>query len=149
VSLWSAGHDPAQELVLAIPASPDDLSLFGTAIAMSSETLAVGSPGQGVAPRFGGAVYAVSLVNDCDADGLADALALASGAEDLNCDAVPDACQCTQDLDGDAEVSASDISLVLVEFGVTGGCLRADLDRDGEVGAADISVLLVHFGPCP
>ncbi|NBX26380.1 MAG: hypothetical protein EBQ99_10115, partial [Planctomycetes bacterium] len=127
VSLWSAGEDPARELVLAIPASPEDLSLFGAAIAMSSETLAVGSPGQGSDPLHGGAVYAVSLSNDCNADGVADALAIASGAEDLNCDAVPDACQCTQDLDGDAEVSASDISLVLVEFGATGGCLGADL----------------------
>ena len=55
---------------------------------------------------------------------------------------------CPGDIDGDGEVSASDISSLLVRFGMSMPGDPADLDQDGEVGASDISFLLTLFGPC-
>jgi formylglycine-generating enzyme required for sulfatase activity len=58
---------------------------------------------------------------------------------------------CPSDLDGDLEVSASDVSLLLLNFGPCndGVPCAADLDDDAEVTAADISLLLMDFGDCP
>ncbi len=55
---------------------------------------------------------------------------------------------CAEDLDGDQEVSAGDLGLMLLDFGPCPGC-AADLDGDGEVSGADISLLLLAFGACP
>ena len=50
------------------------------------------------------------------------------------------------DLDGDGQVSSSDLGLLLLDFGPCPGmpCL-SDLDGDGEVGAGDIAVLLMLY----
>jgi uncharacterized membrane protein len=55
---------------------------------------------------------------------------------------------CPSDLDGDGEVNAADISLLLLDFGLADGC-SPDLDDTGEVDAADIALLLLDFGSCP
>jgi hypothetical protein len=57
---------------------------------------------------------------------------------------VPDAC--FADLDGDHLVGATDLAILLGEWGGAGA---ADLDADGTVAAADLAVLLGAWGPCP
>ncbi|MFZ4723385.1 MAG: RCC1 domain-containing protein [Phycisphaerales bacterium] len=48
------------------------------------------------------------------------------------------------DLDGDGTVGASDISILLLDFGPCPGC-ASDLDRSGEVDGGDLSFLLLLF----
>lgn len=55
---------------------------------------------------------------------------------------------CAADLDGDREVAASDLALVLLDFGPCPLC-PSDLDGSGEVSAGDLALALLEFGPCP
>jgi hypothetical protein len=55
---------------------------------------------------------------------------------------------CAEDFDGDGEVGAGDISLLLLGFGPCEACPE-DLDGDGAVTGSDLSVMLLSFGPCP
>jgi len=55
---------------------------------------------------------------------------------------------CPEDLDGDREVTASDIAFALLDFGACAGC-PADLDGDGFVTNSDIALMLLSFGSCP
>jgi hypothetical protein len=55
---------------------------------------------------------------------------------------------CPPDLDGNGDVGASDLSLVLLAWGTSGLGNAADLNGDGEVGAADLSLLLEAWGIC-
>ena len=54
----------------------------------------------------------------------------------------------TPDLNGDGEVGAADLSLLLLAWGScgTGGSCDADLDGDVTVGAADLALLLEAWG---
>lgn len=54
---------------------------------------------------------------------------------------------CPGDFDGDGEVGASDLAILLGEWGATGGS-PADLDGNGTVGAPDLAILLGLWGPC-
>jgi hypothetical protein len=60
----------------------------------------------------------------------------------------PPAPSCPADIDGDGEVSASDLSTLLGSWGVCGAKCPADIDGDGEVSASDLSTLLGAWGPC-
>jgi hypothetical protein len=51
------------------------------------------------------------------------------------------------DLDGSGDVSAGDISILLLDFGPCSGC-ASDIDGDGFVTAGDISLVLLFEGPC-
>ena len=53
---------------------------------------------------------------------------------------------CAADLDGNGDVGAADLSLVLASWGNPKS--GADLHGDGDVGAADLSLLLAAWGPC-
>lgn len=55
---------------------------------------------------------------------------------------------CPSDLDGDREVSASDLALALLDFGPCSGC-PADVDGSGEVDGGDLGFMLLDFGSCP
>jgi murein tripeptide amidase MpaA len=55
-----------------------------------------------------------------------------------------DACGIEGDLDGDGSVGASDIGIVLLDFGPCAGC-TSDLDGSGTVDAGDIALLLLLF----
>ena len=48
------------------------------------------------------------------------------------------------DLDGDGEVSTSDIAILLLDFGPCAGC-ASDLDGSGTVDSGDLSFLLLLF----
>lgn len=55
---------------------------------------------------------------------------------------------CPADLDGDLEVGASDLTMLLGDWGAIGGS-TADLDGDGVVGPSDLAALLAAWGACP
>lgn len=57
--------------------------------------------------------------------------------------------RCTADLDGDGEVSGSDLGSLLFAWGSGGGYQAADLNGDGIVDGFDLANLLVAWGPCP
>ncbi|MEE8155288.1 MAG: VCBS repeat-containing protein [Phycisphaerales bacterium] len=52
------------------------------------------------------------------------------------------------DLDGDGTVGASDLLLLLVQWGTDPGG-PPDFDGDGTVGASDLLALLINWGPAP
>lgn len=54
---------------------------------------------------------------------------------------------CPADFDNDGTVGASDLSLVLANWG--SAAVEYDLDDDGNVGASDLSLLLAGWGSCP
>jgi hypothetical protein len=57
---------------------------------------------------------------------------------------------CYGDIDGNGGVDLADLSLLLGNFGLTGGGLPGDLNDDGYVDLSDLSTLLVNFGAlCP
>lgn len=78
---------------------------------------------------------------------LAAAIAAAIPSLDGNCNDVPDACECPADLNGDGEVEAADLAILLGSWGPCPGC-PADLNCDGVVEAADLAILLGSWGPC-
>jgi hypothetical protein len=52
------------------------------------------------------------------------------------------------DLDGDGQVGAADLAILLGSWGLCGDCedCPADLDGDCTVGAADLATLLGNWG---
>ena len=72
----------------------------------------------------------LEVATDCDGDGLPD-----------------DCTSCVGDLDDDAVVGGSDLSILLGFWG--SGNQVADIDGDGEVGGSDLSMLLGQWGACP
>ncbi len=55
-------------------------------------------------------------------------------------------CACLGDIDGDAEVGASDLALLLGAWGTDDSA--ADLDASGQVDAGDLALLLGAWGDC-
>ncbi len=53
---------------------------------------------------------------------------------------------CPGDLDGDSAVGASDLAVLLGQWGSSGS---GDLDGSGSVGSADLAILLGGWGGCP
>jgi hypothetical protein len=56
------------------------------------------------------------------------------------------ALECPWDIDGDGEVSGSDIGRLLLQWDLQSS--TADFDGDGTVGGEDIGLLLLNWGPC-
>jgi hypothetical protein len=52
---------------------------------------------------------------------------------------------CPADLDGDGQVGAADLAILLGQWGGAGS---ADLNNNGNVGAEDLALLLGEWGPC-
>lgn len=56
-------------------------------------------------------------------------------------------CAISSDIDGDGQVGAADLALLLGSWGICGGgCCSADLDQDGVVGGPDLATLLGAWG---
>lgn len=70
-----------------------------------------------------------------------------AGEETVDLDSVVLVTSCPADIDGDGDVDASDLALVLGAWGSTTD-LAADLDATGAVDASDLAVLLGAWGPC-
>jgi enterochelin esterase-like enzyme len=58
--------------------------------------------------------------------------------------ALAEACRPLTDVDGSGMVDAGDVSLLLLDFGMTGS--PADVDADGAVTGSDLAMLLLDFG---
>ena len=85
---------------------------------------------------------------DCNANGVPDAVDIASGASaDDDGDGQPDECGCRADLDLDGAVDGADLAALLGAWGVCGGC-AADLTGDGSVLADDLAIALSSWGAC-
>ena len=139
--------------------------LLGACVALRDGQLAIGAPGapdaSGTsAPR--GVVAGADFSQDCNGDGIPDAVELARGAADCDLNSVPDACQpdddgdgipntcepCIADLNGDGLINGFDFSLLLNRWGAVPAGEPADLDEDGNVGASDVALLLNSWGNC-
>lgn len=55
---------------------------------------------------------------------------------------------CLGDIDGDADVDATDLAILLGAWGTCSGECTSDLNRDRDVGGADYSILLGAWGSC-
>ena len=55
-------------------------------------------------------------------------------------------CICSADLNGDEEVTISDILIILAQWGNAGGF--GDVNEDGAVDIMDLLLALDSFGPC-
>ncbi len=55
---------------------------------------------------------------------------------------------CPQDLDGDGQVEAFDLAIVLGAWVPCEGCAM-DFDDDGQVNAFDLAQVLGAWGSCP
>ena len=98
----------------------------------------------------GGNSFTCDLSTDCDRDGVADLISTTLGqVADANHDHVPDACQCTGDINRDGVVNGSDLGGLLAFWGPNPAFPRADINADGRVDGADLGVLLSNWGPCP
>ena len=64
-----------------------------------------------------------------------------AGALNISC-----AVACPADLNGDSTVNATDLSVVLANWGGTGG---GDVNGSGSVDAIDLSAILAAWGACP
>ncbi len=76
---------------------------------------------------------------DGDDDGVADV--------DMGAYEFQGGVSCPADLDGDGSVGASDLAVLLGNWGPCPDC-PADLDGDGAVGPFDLALLLGDWGPC-
>jgi hypothetical protein len=97
----------------------------------------------------GGNSFTCDLSTDCDRDGVADLISTTLGqVADTNHDHVPDACQCTGDINRDGVVNGSDLGGLLAFWGPNPAFPRADLNGDGRVDGSDLGLLLAGWGPC-
>ena len=55
---------------------------------------------------------------------------------------------CVADLDGSGQVDSNDVALVLLDFGLCGGC-PTDQDGTGMVDSGDVALILLNSGDCP
>lgn len=95
-------------------------------------------------------VSVAASCGDCNDNGTPDLAEIIDGAPDNDADGIPDACQCTSDLNRDRLVNGSDMGIILGFWGPTGSVFpQSDINRDGSVDGADIGLLLANWGPCP
>ncbi|MCE2883628.1 MAG: hypothetical protein LW806_01840 [Planctomycetaceae bacterium] len=73
--------------------------------------------------------------------------ATSTGGETLLIATLPNGtcAECPADFDGDGQVAASDLSLLLSAWGTP----ARDIDGDGTTGASDLSLVLATWGACP
>jgi glucose/arabinose dehydrogenase len=105
---------------------------------------------------LGGEVFKILPANsppDCNANGLADACDIASGASaDADGNGVPDECDNGRpgDVDGDGDVDIVDLTLLLSAFGSCAGDATynpdADVAANGCIDLNDLTLLLGNYG---
>ncbi len=124
------------------------VSYLGGAVDITGDFAVVGDALDDANATDAGSAALVMWPGDCDGDGTPDRCNMDLGAgTDRDFNGILDACErLPGDLDGDGEVSAGDIAVLLLAFGDCSGPCLADLDGDGEVSAGDIAMLLLLFG---
>ena len=88
-------------------------------------------------------------MTDCNLNGVWDDEDIASGTSlDCNENAVPDTCETTTaDFNADGMINASDLALLLGNWGACDGCCPTDLNQNATTDAADLALLLGSWGP--
>ncbi len=140
---------PREKLV---PTDADQAWRFGSAIAVEPgiDVTLIGA--KGAEPVGAGAAYvAVGLLGvDCNGNDNPDFCDISDGiSSDTNGNGIPDECETTLgDIDGDGDVDATDLILLLGAWGACDDCGNcvADLDGDCNVGSADLIILLGNWG---
>ncbi|MEE8155936.1 MAG: FG-GAP repeat protein [Phycisphaerales bacterium] len=137
------------------PHDPDLVDLFGSAVTVNGASVIVGSEGDDDDGTGSGSAYFYALDGpDADNDGVADTCdncpnVFNPGQQDFDEDGVGDACDGPLgDLDGDGTVGASDLLILLVNWGRCADCddCIADIDGNCTVGASDLLILLANWG---
>jgi hypothetical protein len=138
---WSPGRPAQSELLEAA------LCLVGDGSPDGTWTDAL--PGSDGGAAVSGALLRWESFDDCDADGVPDALEiLADPSLDVDWDGSLDACPpiVSEDLNEDGRVNGIDLGVLLSAWGpVVGGPIRADINADGVVDGADFSRLLAGW----
>ena len=126
-----------------------DVYAFGVSVSTDGEHAIVGANFTTVeGDAEAGAAYIYGGLGDCNENGELDICDIAEGtSQDSNGNGIPDQCECLWDLDGSGSVGATDLLLLLVQWGTNPGG-PPDFDGDGNVGATDLLALLVNWGPC-
>ena len=96
---------------------------------------------------FKGEIEAWSFVTaDCNGNGIADAIDIATGAADWDVDGTPDACEYKiGDLNLNGTIDNQDVSILLGWWGVSNP-LYGDLNGDNKVDGEDLGTLLGRWG---
>ena len=161
-SIW----EPQQMLV---PSDGEGGDQFGFEVAMSGDTVVIGSRWDDDGAYAGGSAYifdldqpildcndnlvddvcetAAGISFDCNANSVPDECDIASGdSSDVNGNGIPD--ECDADLDGDGSVGVKDLLILLGSWGPCDDCndCIADLDGDCTVGVGDLLILLGNWG---
>ncbi len=113
---------------------------FGSSVSLSEDVALIKGGGKGY-------IFAGMSALDCNENGEPDACDIFIGtSSDENNNGIPD--ECDADLDGSGSVGASDLLILLANWGPCGDCddCSADLNGDCVVGAADLLILLANWG---
>lgn len=94
-----------------------------------------------------GEIEAWSFVTaDCNGNGIADGIDIATGAADWDVDGTPDSCEYTiGDLNLNGTIDNQDLSILLGWWGIPNP-LYGDLSGDGKVDGTDLGILLGRWG---
>ena len=93
----------------------------------------------------------VSISSECGASYLIRlaSVTATTGFATLHVTALSDQISCcVADLDGSGQVDSNDVALVLLDFGLCGGC-PTDQDETGMVDSGDVALILLNSGACP
>lgn len=124
--------------LLASDGAPSDR--LGRSVSISHDTALIKGGGKGY-------IFAGMSGLDCNDNGEPDTCDIFNGeSNDHNNNGLPD--ECDADLDGSGSVGASDLLILLSNWGPCENCddCPADLNGDCIVGAADLLMLLVNWG---
>lgn len=154
---------------MLVPSDGEGGDQFGFEVAMSGDTVVIGSRWDDDDAHAGGSAYvfdldqpildcndnlvddvcetAAGISVDCNANSVPDECDIASGdSSDVNGNGIPD--ECDADLDGDGSVGVKDLLILLGSWGPCDNCndCIADLDDDCTVGVVDLLMLLGNWG---
>jgi len=99
--------------------------------------------------------YLAEYESDCNSNGIVDlAEILDVLCSDYNHNFIPDDCECIGNLsgtdeNGNVEVNATDLALLMQNWGGLIDPQFGDFNHDGGVDTQDLSILLSAWGPCP
>jgi hypothetical protein len=89
---------------------------------------------------------------DCNDDGDVDYGQILRGEiADADANGIPDTCEeppCDADIDRNGVVDATDLAMVLSQWGISGGSPSADVTGDGMVEGKDLAIVVSAWGPC-
>jgi hypothetical protein len=90
------------------------------------------------------------LLDDCNENGVEDALDIASGTSpDENENGIPDECEeCEGDTNGSGTVDVDDLINVILDWGTDGSEHGGDVNGSGTVDVDDLVLVILRWGPC-